>query len=318
MNKSLIITPILMLLNVHFLGAEGGAERYEGLAGSQLATQIREDFFPKTTPGALPVGGIIPNDWPDGWCPEEWPGKGVRIGLVVPEEWTKTPVYDLYNLIGSDDDFEYFRSSFPPGELDEIVQENDGWSTGYGEIWGYMTNLWQPAMDRRGDLARRLMYMAVMYPQTQWRDRGALLFTDNGWPLLTSYGKDLLGKWNADDPIDDRERAELDAIFAAQGNANPIIEIPDLFDYLWGEKAGEAYVPDGKRERNPLRGIYSKSSDEFIDLYSPYVGTGASWMLDGSPVAGDTIPLSDITVGSHILSYTLGSERGKLKITVKP
>lgn len=299
-------------------GQAQGRERYEGLSGAELAAAIRADYAPKHLVSALPVADWRPDDWP-AWWPASWPADASIVGQFVPESWFKEgPVYDLYNLSGSCLDFERHKKDYPPGQLNQIEEHADGWAVGIGSISGIDTNMWEVADDRRGDAARRIMYMALIHPQRLWGGRGAMLMADGQWPLLTTYGRQLLAKWAQDDPIDDRERAESDIIARAQGNENPFIVYPDLFNFLWGEDAGQGYIPDEKRERVPLKASYSRSADQFIDLYSPYVGDGASWTLDGYEVEDDSVSLDSVENGWHVLAYRLGSAHGKIKIFVMP
>ena len=309
---------ILVLVTAVMSASGYDIGRYEGLAGRELADAVREEFKPEKIQTALPVAGIPPSGWPAGWWPAPWPGTGARVGLIIPEKWTEKPLYDLYNLDGTDDDFEWEKSGYPPGAVTEVTASGEGWKVGIGSISGYKTNFWEPADDRKGDVARRIMYVALIYPMELWHGSAPVVMADGQWPLLTTYGRELLGEWAANDPVDEREIAESIAIFAAQGNYNPFVVWPELYDYLWGEQSGQGYVPEDKRERKPLRGVYSRKDDEFIDLYSPYVGEGAEWSFDGAAVSGEEIDLNNVSVGSHIISYRLGTVRGKLKITVMP
>lgn len=289
---------------------------FEGLSGQDLAAAVRTQFSPANIPSALPVGGIFPDDWPDSWWPARWPCDGSRIALIVPEQWSRTPIFDLYNMIAGDDNFVGLRSDYPPGNVELVYHASDGWTTGIMTLSGYPTNAWQPADDRRGDLARRLMYVALMYPHTLWSGRGAMFMADGEWPLLNTYARDLLAEWNDIDPIDEREMSESAGIAVTQGNENPFLLIPDLFSYLWGENAGTGFVPDDKRERIPLRGSYSRSADKIVDLYSPYVDSDAEWAIDGRPVTEDVIDLQNVSLGVHILTYKTARDYGKLKITL--
>ena len=281
---------------------------YEGLSGLALAEAVRADFSPKQLFETVPEGYAAPT----------WPCDAGVIGFVLPEMWTKGAVCDLYNFFGSDAVFEECRQTYIPTDVARVDREGSGWRTGTGYIAGQPINSWEPDNDRRGDLARRIMYMALMHPRRVWGDRAAMILADGEWPLLTTYGRELLGRWSAEDPVDERELAEMSAMAAVQGNENPFVVMPELFEYLWGEKADEGYVPDDKRERRPLRAVYSRSADGYIDFYSPYVPDGAVWALDGKPVEGVSVDLGRLTDGVHEITYTAGSARGKVRITVMP
>lgn len=292
--------------------------RFEGLAGAELADALRKEFAPVATVTELPIVDYFPPDWPLGYMPAVWPADGSRFGLIIPSDYCfGNEILDLYNIISDSSPFYLARHTYIPGNVIEVTESGKDWTVGAG-LYGadQMTNMWMPALDRRGDLARRLMYLALVYPQQMWGSYGSLLFTSTGWPLLTTYGRNLITQWAMEDPVDQRELIENQEIAAAQGNHNPFVIFPTLIDYLWGEDAGQGYIPDDKRERQPLRSTYSRSVDGVIDLYSPYVDDDATWSFDSSVVDGKEIDISKAALGFHILSFTHGKKHGKLKIKI--
>jgi len=73
----------------------------------------------------------------------------------------------------------------------------------------------QPRPERRGDVARALVYMA-----SRWQLR---------WP---SPHRDLLIEWSKQDPPDERERRRDERISALQGNGNPLVRCPEALPEL--------------------------------------------------------------------------------------
>lgn len=69
--------------------------------------------------------------------------------------------------------------------------------------------------ERRGDIARGMLYMAVRYTM----------------PLDDEMEAALRG-WNLSDPPDERERQRNDGIEAAQHNRNPFVDRPDLVERI--------------------------------------------------------------------------------------
>ncbi len=77
----------------------------------------------------------------------------------------------------------------------------------------------------RGDIARILFYMVVMY------DNLSLI---NGTP--TTYEMAMLNtllQWHIDDPVDDFERNRNEVIYSYQNNRNPFIDYPQFVDEIW-------------------------------------------------------------------------------------
>lgn len=289
-------------------GAEDGASpevpdarALQGLCSQSLAEKIAEVYAAQTdvAPAVAP----------------QWLGGGTAV-RIIPETWTGDTIADAYNILGASHDFIAARKDYIPSPLHTVTSEGKGWKAGLASIAGIDINAWTPDEDRRGDLARRLMYLATMYPHELWRGQAPMLMADGGWPLLTAYGSRILLQWHAGDPVDEREREENASTGARQGNVNPFVLMPELADHIWGDKAGEGFVPPVQRERSPLRSTYSRSVDGFIDLYSPYVAEDARWSLDGAAVADKEIDLKTLSNGIHTLSFTSGTVRGKVKIKI--
>jgi len=88
----------------------------------------------------------------------------------------------------------------------------------------------------KGDVARSVFYMAVRYNG---------LNVVNGDIADTTVGQlgDLasLLTWNTLDPSDDFEMNRNNYIYTWQVNRNPFIDYPDLANYIWGSKVGQAW-----------------------------------------------------------------------------
>ncbi|HEY4528922.1 MAG TPA: endonuclease [Luteimonas sp.] len=103
-------------------------------------------------------------------------------------------------------------------------------NTGSFEVWG----------DRKGDMARAVMYMAIRYEGGQHPTTGQqepdLELTDNRNLIVGTSSLDgpaymgllsTLIEWHLADPPDDAERARNEVIFGFQGNRNPFIDHPE-------------------------------------------------------------------------------------------
>ena len=47
------------------------------------------------------------------------------------------------------------------------------------------------------------------------------------------------------DPVSQKEIDRNEAVYRIQNNRNPFIDYPQLAEYLWGDKKGEAFYPAG-------------------------------------------------------------------------
>lgn len=133
------------------------------------------------------------------------------------------------------------------------TQSNNGIGGGSGVYVGNSNwtdgSRWETWMERRGDVARAMLYMDVRYEGGTHNVTGAsepnLILTDSssliagsstGSNLSTAYmGKlSVLLQWHLQDPVDDFERNGNDVVYGFQGNRNPFIDHPEWVDCLWG------------------------------------------------------------------------------------
>jgi endonuclease I len=182
---------------------------------------------------------------------------------------TNYPYSDCHHLFLVDDSYNSSRGNNPfrncssgCSELVTLVNNGDGggsgiypgnsnWRTGAGA-----TGTWETWVDRRGDVARALMYMDVRYEGGTHGITGAaepnLILTDNeaqiassstGNNLSTAYMGMLsvLLQWHAADPVDAKEMARNDVVYQYQGNRNPFIDHPEWAQCLF---ASQCNTPD--------------------------------------------------------------------------
>jgi endonuclease I len=84
-----------------------------------------------------------------------------------------------------------------------------------------------PRDEVKGDIARILFYMEVMYP---------IYSLINGTPTVYQMAMlDTLIAWHDFDPVDTFESNRNDSIFGFQGNRNPFIDYPDFYQMIYDE-----------------------------------------------------------------------------------
>jgi hypothetical protein len=94
----------------------------------------------------------------------------------------------------------------------------------------------------KGDVARSVLYMDLRY-----RD----LKVVNGFPEVPGQMGDLatLLEWHRNDPPDDFEMNRNNVVYLWQKNRNPLIDLPELVEYLWGDKVGESWTGSVNTEK---------------------------------------------------------------------
>ena len=112
---------------------------------------------------------------------------------------------------------------------------------------------WQVWTERKGDVARALLYLDIRYEGGNHGSTGVsepdLILTDNE-SLIDSSNTgsnesvaymgllSVLLQWHADDPVDNYERNGNDVIYSFQGNRNPFIDHPEWVDCLYSGNCG--------------------------------------------------------------------------------
>lgn len=250
------------------------------------------------------------------------PAEGMTVdGVVHSSYWgegspySDTVKYDLHNLLPCDIIVPQQKRDYPIGLVSDTLYTNGVWAMGIGEISDMETNFFSPPKGYEGDFARIVMYMATLYPIDWWYGRATTIFSDNNYPTLNTYARNILLQWHDSDPVDDIERNRNEVISSIQGNRNPFVDYPELADYIWGDKSQEPYIPETNREKIPLKAIYTLS-EERIDLYSPYIPENVVWKINGEIVETDHLTPAQLGVGIHELRYHSSSVKGKLLIEI--
>jgi endonuclease I len=150
------------------------------------------------------LGTSVDGDWDSGitWNREHvWPQS--LLGVAA-DNGTVNMASDLYNLMPANPNENSTRGNDPYSDL------------GFG---------YEPRDEVKGDIARALFYMMVMYDE---------LDLVNTVPGVHEMGYlDELISWHYEDPVDDFEMARLEVIFGEQHNRNPFVDYPHFVDLIW-------------------------------------------------------------------------------------
>lgn len=149
---------------------------------------------------------------------------------------------DLNHLYPSDGPANMAKSNYPLGEVSSA-----SFSNGLVEVGtpvsgqgGGANKVFEPADEYKGDFARTYFYMVTSYQNLTWRY--TYMAQNSAYPTLQDWAIDLLLKWHRADPVSDKELNRNDEVYRLQSNRNPFIDYPELVEYIWGNKKGEAYT----------------------------------------------------------------------------
>ena len=171
-------------------------------------------------------------------------GCSLNIEHCLPKSWwggTDNEAYkDLYNLNPSDQRANSQKSNYPPGHVKKGDKfDNGSFKMAKANTSGYGYICWEPAEEYRGDFARTYFYMATAYEYLEWTAYPQYI-NDSSYLMFSDTIQQVLLDWHRADPVSDKERCRMDNISDIQGNRNPFIDYPELVEYIWGNKKGQA------------------------------------------------------------------------------
>ena len=167
--------------------------------------------------------------------PKSWWGGSTTVSAYV----------DLNHLYPSEARANQAKSNYPLGTVDpsNVTFDNGITTVGYpvnGQGGGARL-VFEPADEYKGDFARTYFYMVTCYQDLTWKY--TYMVSQNLYPTLNQWSVNLLMKWHHDDPVSQKEIDRNEAVYKIQNNRNPFIDMPELADYLWGDKKGEPFKP---------------------------------------------------------------------------
>lgn len=182
--------------------------------------------------------------------------KGLNREHSFPKSWwggsTSVSAYvDLNHLYPSESAANMAKSNYPLGVVDR--SSNIKFQNGITTV-GYPVNgqgggagfVFEPDNEYKGDFARTYFYMVTCYQDLTWKY--TYMVNQNLFPTLNNWSATLLMRWHREDPVSEKETLRNEAVYQIQNNRNPFIDYPELAEYLWGNRVGEAFDPGASGE----------------------------------------------------------------------
>ena len=177
-------------------------------------------------------------------------GCSLNIEHCLPKSWWGGDVNDaykdLYHLNPSDQRANGQKSNYPPGHVVKGDKFNNGsfrMDSKAKSQYGFIC--FEPSEEYRGDFARAYFYIATAYEDFTWKSGtspfdAALAMDNTSYLEFKPWLIEVLLDWHRADPVSDKEICRADQISNIQHNRNPFIDYPELVEYIWGNKKGEA------------------------------------------------------------------------------
>lgn len=251
----------------------------------------------------------------------------------LPKSWwgglTNIPAYvDLFHLYPGEAKANQAKSNYPLGEIKAGVTPkftNGISQVGTGVNSGGAPYVFEPANEYKGDFARTYFYMVTCYQNLDWKTTWQV--ANGTYPSLQPWSVELLLKWHRADPVSQKEINRNEAVYKIQNNRNPFIDDPDLVEYIWGNKKGQAYTP--QTEATGDGELYTPVNGMYLDMGQVALGnsttsqlifrgkniTGTFDLLFERNVTNNPFSISTTTVPGTLANSTSGTY---VTVTYKP
>lgn len=211
---------------------------------------------------------------------------------------------DINHLYPSDGPANMSKSNYPLGEVNRAYIDYDNGLILVGNPiqgqGGGAKFVFEPADEYKGDFARTYFYMVTCYQHLTWKY--TYMAANNAYPTLQKWAIDLLLKWHRADPVSTKEINRNDEVYKIQRNRNPFIDYPELAEFIWGDKKGQAFT-SGELPPIGVGTLNTPINNEVVDFGDVVVGRTKTITL---PIRGKlTQNLSLTTYGKDFADFSI-------------
>jgi len=144
---------------------------------------------------------------------------------------------DAHSVTPTDGKVNGLRAAFPHGIIASASKTTlNGSKLGSSGVFGYSGTVFEPIDEFKGDIARMYFYFATRYENTV-SGYSYDMFNNTSGQVFTTAFLNMLMTWHAQDPVNAREIARNNAIYARQNNRNPYIDHPEYVQLIWNPTA---------------------------------------------------------------------------------
>ncbi|SDS65156.1 Por secretion system C-terminal sorting domain-containing protein [Formosa sp. Hel1_31_208] len=150
------------------------------------------------------------------------------------------PIFaDAFHVIPSDKKVNAERGNLAYGEVASASYTSlNGSKRGSSSITGPTGQVFEPADEFKGDIARGFFYVATRYENliSGWEANdsdGDSMLDGSSNRVFEQWALDMLYSWHVNDPVSQKEIDRNNAIFLHQDNRNPFIDNPQYVFDIW-------------------------------------------------------------------------------------
>ena len=208
---------------------------------SGKSTNIIWDMYSNNPNGTNPYEYVVGSDQNGGSSSGE--GDNYNREHSFPKSWfgkASPMVNDGHHIVPTDTKVNSQRGNYPFSEVNATWTSQNGSKRGASIIDGYSGTAFEPIDEFKGDFARIYFYMATRYEDkiSSW---SSVALDGSSDKVFVDWQLELLKKWNAQDPISQKEITRNNAVHDFQGNRNPFIDNPSWVNEIWGSASGNFF-----------------------------------------------------------------------------
>ncbi|WP_417429541.1 endonuclease [Halpernia sp.] len=166
---------------------------------------------------------------------------------VVPQSLfnSASPMVSDINFIRpTDGKVNGMRSNYPYGAVtNPSFTSKNGTKVGPSSSPNYTGTVCEPIDEFKGDIARMIFYFVTRYESKLSGFSSGNMLGNTTYPGLTSWEKDVLLSWAAQDPVSPSEIERNNAAYVFQKNRNPFIDHPEWVQQIWGTQVVDNIAP---------------------------------------------------------------------------
>ncbi len=166
---------------------------------------------------------------------------------TFPKSWfggiNGTAMYsDAFHVMPTDKKNNSLRGNLAYGLVSPTVTNSigNGWKIGtcVAPNYPYSNQVFEPADQYKGDIARNYFYMATCYEDqiSSWQTlntNGDTVLDGSANKVFEQWYLNLMFAWHNADPVSQKEIDRNNAIYPVQGNRNPYIDHPEWVYTVW-------------------------------------------------------------------------------------
>ena len=166
---------------------------------------------------------------------------------VVPQSFFNSAppmVSDINFIRPTDGKVNGMRSNYPYGAVAApSFTSKNGTKVGPSSSAGYTGSVCEPIDEFKGDIARMIFYFVTRYEDKLSGFSSGGMLGNTTYPGLTTWERDVLLTWAAQDPVSPSEIERNNAVYVFQKNRNPYIDHPEWVQQIWGTQVVDTQSP---------------------------------------------------------------------------